>query len=432
MKSKTKQSIIDSTASKRLILFFGIVGTIVIATSLAWNIKLDRDSILEATRVQARSAYEKDLVYRRWNASHGGVYVPPTEQTPPNPYLDFIPDRDVITTEGQRLTLVNPAYMTRQVFDLGNEAYGIRSHITSLKPIRPENAADTWEIEALKAFEKGIEEVSSIEQLDGKDYLRLMKPLVTEKQCLKCHEKQGYKVGDIRGGISVSIPMESKWKSLFAHQKMLIFSYMLILLVGGVGLYAGFLSLKHSERKRKKLLNELLDNNFFLEESQSIARLGTYALDITTGFWTSSKIIDEIFGIGSDFERNFHKWVEIIHPDDRERMQNYFNQQVLTEHKQFDCKYRIIRVNDQQERWVHGLGKLSFDEQDNPIRMIGTIQDITERKQASIKLKTKIAQLKRLNKNMIGRELKMIEMKKEVDNLCEKAGLPRRYNITDE
>ena len=432
MKSKIKQTIIDSTTSKRLILILGFAGTMAIAISLAWNIKLDKNNIIEAIRVQARSAYEKDIVYRRWNASHGGVYVPPTEQTPPNPYLDFIPDRDVITTEGQHLTLMNPAYMNCQVFKLGDEAYGIRSHITSLKPIRPENAADPWETEALKAFENGAEEISSIEQLDGKDYLRLMKPLITEKQCLRCHEKQGYKVGDIRGGISVSIPMDVQRKIMNTHQKTLILIHFLLLLVGGGSLYVGFLYIKNSEKKHIHTLKELYESNSFLKESHNITHLGTYALDITTGFWTSSEILDEIFGINSEFVRNVEGWLEIVHPDEREDMQNYFRQYVLTEHKQFDRKYRILRIRDQKERWVHGLGKLSFDEQGNPVRMIGTIQDITERKRASIKLKTKIAQLKRLNKNMIGRELKMIEMKKEVDELCEKAGLPRRYNITDE
>jgi PAS domain S-box-containing protein len=206
----------------------------------------------------------------------------------------------------------------------------------------------------------------------------------------------------------------------------------LLLLVGGGSLYVGFLYIKNSEKKRIHTLEELYESNFFLEESQSIAHFGTYALDIKTGFWTSSEILDKIFGINSEFVRNVEGWLEIVHPDEREEMQNYFNRHVLTDHQPFDKKYRILRINDQQERWVHGLGKLSFDEQGNPVRMMGTIQDITDRQQANKKLKSKIAQLARLNKYMVGRELKMIEMKKEVDNLCEKAGLPRRYNVPDE
>src|SRR5659263_361840 len=83
------------------------------------------------------------------------------------------------------------------------------SHITSLKPTRPENAPDIWEIQALSAFERGEKEVSSIETINGTEYFRLMRPLITTKGCLNCHIKQGNKENDIRGGISVSLPMDS-------------------------------------------------------------------------------------------------------------------------------------------------------------------------------------------------------------------------------
>lgn len=52
-----------------------------------------------------------------------------------------------------------------------------------------------------------------------------------------------------------------------------------------------------------------------LAESQKIANLGTYDFDLTTGFWTSSEILDEIFGIGKEFQRSFEGWARIIHPD---------------------------------------------------------------------------------------------------------------------
>lgn len=157
--------------------------------------------------IEARSSFNKDLVYRRWATMHGGVYVPPTEKTPPNPYLSEIPRRDVETTDGMKLTLINPAYMTRQVHELGQEQYGIRGHITSLNPIRPENRADSWETKALVAFHAGFEEISSIEIMDGQPFLRFMRPMITEAGCLKCHATQGYKQGDLRGGISVSVPL---------------------------------------------------------------------------------------------------------------------------------------------------------------------------------------------------------------------------------
>jgi hypothetical protein len=101
---------------------------------------------------------------------HGGVYVPVTEETQPNPYLSDVPERDLITPSGRHLTLINPAYMTRQVYELMKESYGVRGHITSLNPIRPENKPDTWETQALRAFESGKTEVSSIEKIEGKEF----------------------------------------------------------------------------------------------------------------------------------------------------------------------------------------------------------------------------------------------------------------------
>jgi len=133
--------------------------------------------------------------------------VPVTDRTPPNPYLAEQPNRDITTSDGRQLTLVNPAYMTRQVHELARAQIGSVGHITSLKPIRPQNAPDGWEADALKRFESGEGEVSALANIDGQEYMRLMRPLRTTTDCLVCHERQGYRIGDVRGGISESVPM---------------------------------------------------------------------------------------------------------------------------------------------------------------------------------------------------------------------------------
>jgi PAS domain S-box-containing protein len=68
-------------------------------------------------------------------------------------------------------------------------------------------------------------------------------------------------------------------------------------------------------------------------------------------------------------------------------MADYFTSHVLGQRGRFDKEYKIIRKNDGAERWVHGLGELEFDERNQPVRMVGTIQDITERKQAETALR---------------------------------------------
>jgi len=229
-----------------------LLWTLVIVTSLVWNVIHMKQMILEEARIQARVASEKDIIYRHWNAKHGGVYVPVTEETQPNPYLSHLPERDITTPSGKLLTLMNSAYMTRQVHELAKEKYGILGHITSLNPIRSENAPDPWEINALQAFERGETAISSVEKMEGKDYMRLMLPLIIEKACLKCHAAQGYREGDIRGGINVSIPMEPLWAIERKSIQMLALVHILIWLVGlgGIGLTAIWLKKSQQERKR--------------------------------------------------------------------------------------------------------------------------------------------------------------------------------------
>jgi diguanylate cyclase (GGDEF)-like protein/PAS domain S-box-containing protein len=124
-----------------------------------------------------------------------------------------------------------------------------------------------------------------------------------------------------------------------------------------------------------------------LKESQRIARVGSYVLDLRTGDWASSEELEALFGIPRKKEHRVGEWPEILHPDDREEMWAYFLDEVAGKGTPFDKEYRIVRASDQSVRWVHGLGKLEFDAEGKPVLMQGTIQDITERKLAEASLR---------------------------------------------
>jgi signal transduction histidine kinase/DNA-binding response OmpR family regulator len=176
---------------------------------------------------------------RLWNASHGGVYAPVSETTQPNPYLKD-PLRDVTTVEGLRLTKINPAYMTRQIAEIAAQRNGVRFHITSLRPLRPANAPDTWESAALQSFETGAAEMTElVEDGGGGAVFRYMAPLRVAQPCLGCHAEQGYQVGDIRGGISVDLPADPILTASGRIQSNLIIMHAAVLLVGlgGIGLF---------------------------------------------------------------------------------------------------------------------------------------------------------------------------------------------------
>jgi len=134
--------------------------------------------------------------------------------------------------------------------------------------------------------------------------------------------------------------------------------------------------------ERKEAEAALHKRDALLLESQRVAKLGHYRLDIRSGQWESSETLNDIFGIDKNYNTDINGWAEIIHPDQRDEMLAYFTGDVLEKQNAFNREYRIIRKSDGQERWVHGLGQLEFDDEGKPTRMIGTIQDITERKLA--------------------------------------------------
>lgn len=130
---------------------------------------------------------------------------------------------------------------------------------------------------------------------------------------------------------------------------------------------------------RKEAEEALKKSESFLKETQVIAQLGTYSLDIKSNNWTSSEILNSIFGITAGFDKSFEGWLSIVHPEWKDIMYNYVLNNVIGEKTKFDKKYKIIRQNDKETRWVHGLGELAFDDDQQPILLIGTIQDITNR-----------------------------------------------------
>ncbi len=209
---------------------FLIGWTLLIGLLLFWNLHTQKKTAILLAENNARVSWEKDVLFRLWAARHGGVYVPISQNTPPNPYLD-VPHRDV-TINGRPYTLVNPAYMTRQLYEMAQKRLSIQGHITSLNPIRPENKADPWERKALVSFEHGNKEFKEVVHINGQPYMRLMRPFITKNACLRCHAKQGYKIGDIRGGISISVPMANYLAQYAVNAKKLWIAFACIWLAG--------------------------------------------------------------------------------------------------------------------------------------------------------------------------------------------------------
>lgn len=174
----------------------------------------------------ARSYTDLIVAVRSWNAVHGGVWVLKRPGVETNEYLTRMGvSADSTTTDGRVLTLRNPALMTREISEILNQSGEVRFGLTSLEPVNPTNAPDAWERAALVSFDNGETEAWITTEESGTPVLRYMRPLVTENGCLTCHAKQGYKVGDIRGAISVSV-------SLARQAREALFNALLLALAG--------------------------------------------------------------------------------------------------------------------------------------------------------------------------------------------------------
>src|SRR4030042_1861227 len=168
---------LESRSARLILHFWALVfawTVIVAALAVSDALHIDR-YVREMAIAEARAHFNKDQAIRFWAASHGGVYVPVSDQVPPNPFLSHVPERDIQTPTGKSLTLMNPAYMIRQIMEAYTTVYGVYGHITSLKHFRPETAPDAWETTALLAFARGEKEALEFAEIHEKPYLRLMR-----------------------------------------------------------------------------------------------------------------------------------------------------------------------------------------------------------------------------------------------------------------
>lgn len=190
-----------------VVLCYGLIGGLVGSSALVENSRI-QGNLDAVARERGAVLFNLIELLREWNTRHGSVYVPITEATQPNPDLQH-EKRDIVTTDNLHLTMVNPAFMTRQLAELAEQHNGVKYHLTSLMPLRAANRADSWEAETLRLFtETGLKERLAFIDHAPAPVHRYMAPLMVKPECMPCHAEQAYKVGDIRGGLSITMPAD--------------------------------------------------------------------------------------------------------------------------------------------------------------------------------------------------------------------------------
>ncbi len=209
-----------------LLLFFGAL----LYRTAAFQKKLAIDQAL----VQARMLHRQILLTRQWIADHNGLFFLKQPGVEANPFLD---EPSVVDLRGQEYVKRNPAMVTRELSVYADLAGLFRYRVTTLAPINPENAPDQFERWGLTAFADGAAEVSAVESTTEGRQLRYMSPLQVEESCLDCHAKQGYRVGDVRGALSVTIPLERAFQEIRANNRTLLGYGLATVLAAGLVLF---------------------------------------------------------------------------------------------------------------------------------------------------------------------------------------------------
>jgi PAS domain S-box-containing protein len=358
------------------------VWTLVAASSLGWNLLQDREESLRVARQIALTNYERDVLYRRWAAAHGGVYVPVTPNTPPTPYLERLPERDIVTASGRRLTLLNPAYMTRQIYELAQESGLPRGHLTSLKPLRPQNAPDPWEKKALEAFEHGKAEVSEVVLVNGQFSMRLMRPFRINPSCLSCHEEQGYKVGDIRGGISVSVPMAPIMPKA-SHTLSLTLGHLVLWMLGVVGIVLAGRRISASTAEAMKAQEAAAAATMAVQTVDGMLD-GVVITDLRGRITHTNKALTEYFGWGREVVGELATKIVV----DRDAAMILPGLTAcLTQGYARDLECGLL-TKDRREVPVLINASVITDPQGRPLGVIWAIRDITALRQAEMALET--------------------------------------------
>ena len=139
--------------------------------------------------------------------------------------------------QGRTYVKRNPAMVTRELSEYANREGYARYRVTTLNPINPANAPTKFERKNLLLFEQGIPEIVEIVSGEEGKALHYMAPLKVEESCLACHVEQGYKPGDIRGALNVSIPMAWAFDSIRKNNRMLLSIALITIMFVGLTIY---------------------------------------------------------------------------------------------------------------------------------------------------------------------------------------------------
>ncbi|MEW6714403.1 MAG: ATP-binding protein [Nitrospirota bacterium] len=275
--------------SLKFIIGTAVVLTIAMSLSTYLIIKKDKKLVIEQLNMQAKTLFSQIVLTRQWIADHGGIFVEKVPWKKPNPYLSEAEMEDI---SGKKYIKESPAMVTKELSEYAKKAGAYWFNITSLKLINPNNKPDEFERTSLVAFEsEQNKEFAKVEKIGQSYFYRYIAPLYIEQSCLKCHSHQGYKIGDVRGAISVCIPMDYALVMIASETKTMVLTSIATIIILMIVLFIMMKELVLNPVNRLKI--SMMDFAKGKETEIPVTRTGDELEDLNKAFVTMSKSLRE-------------------------------------------------------------------------------------------------------------------------------------------
>ena len=238
-----------------MFIFFILSLFLIIGNTVRDSYNIQEKLLGESLKSKAEAIFNLVVDIRHWNAKFDGVYLK-TNDLEPNPYLE---PNFIKSENDETLVWVNPAFMTRMISDIASKRDGFSLKITSNKLINKNNAPDSYEKNILNRFDENTE-IPYYWNINNNEF-RFVGALKTEPSCLKCHAHQGYKVGDVRGGISITFDAKKEFSQLedINNDKEQTIMFLLIAAVGSVITLFSYQIMQRNDEQKISDLNESLE-----------------------------------------------------------------------------------------------------------------------------------------------------------------------------
>ncbi len=224
----------------KFIIFIGAIISFSFLYMLHRTSGFENEMIIRNAKQQARMLYKQILLTRQWVADHNGLFVLQTEGVKPNPFLDLPKVHD---QNGRAYVMRNPAMVTRELSSYADRDGLGHFRVTSLKPVNPANKPDDFEELCMMEFNQGHQEAIAVRNEAEGRVVRYMAPLNVDDSCLGCHARHGYAKGDIRGALSITIPISWADEMIKKNNQSLILIGITTIFLVTVALFLMFESL---------------------------------------------------------------------------------------------------------------------------------------------------------------------------------------------